>query len=190
MAKEAICALLVILEHFFEAFSSLDLFFAPCALPSRPSAFPCFRPSRFSSPPASVASDSCHSSRPPAVIFIARLCDGSFPLPASSRQAHYPMLPYPPSVSVRPAPLSSVLSDFRRLVSPRSRTSLRLRLPVSIRPCRPRQPRPPLPAPRRAHQAPFYARGLLKTIAVSENAPGAHRDVPHAGGCSTDGRWR
>ena len=39
----------------------------------------------------------------------------------------------------------------------------------------------------RAHQAPFYARGLAEIIAVSENAPGAHRDVPRTGGCSTDG---
>ena len=39
----------------------------------------------------------------------------------------------------------------------------------------------------RAHQAPFCARGLLKIGAVSENAPGAHRNVPRAGGCSTDG---
>lgn len=54
MAKEAICALLAILEHFFEAFSPLDLFFAPCALPPRPSAFPCFPPSRLSSLSASA----------------------------------------------------------------------------------------------------------------------------------------
>ena len=33
----------------------------------------------------------------------------------------------------------------------------------------------------RAHQAPFYARGLAEIIAVSENAPGAHRDVPRTG---------
>ena len=39
----------------------------------------------------------------------------------------------------------------------------------------------------RAHQAPFCARELLKTGAVSENAPGAHRDVPRDGECSTDG---
>ena len=45
-----------------------------------------------------------------------------------------------------------------------------------------------LSAPRRAHQTPFYARGLQKIIAVSENAPGAHGDVPRAGGCSTNGR--
>ena len=37
------------------------------------------------------------------------------------------------------------------------------------------------------HQAPLYARGLLKIIAVSEHAPGAHRDVPRTGGYSTDG---
>ena len=49
MAKEAICALLAILGHFFEAFSPLDLFFCPRALPPRPSAFPCFPPSRLSS---------------------------------------------------------------------------------------------------------------------------------------------
>ena len=30
----------------------------------------------------------------------------------------------------------------------------------------------------RAHQAPFCARGLLKIITVSENAPGAHGNVP------------
>ena len=111
MAKEAICALLAILEHFFEAFSPLDLFFALS-----------------------------------------------------------PLRPVP-----RPFP-ASVHLGFRRLVSPCSRTCPRLRLPVSASPCQ------PLPAPRRAHQAPFYARGLLKIIAVSENAPGAHGDVPRAQG--------
>ena len=49
MAKEAICALLAILGHFFEAFSPLDLFFCPRALSPRPSTFPCFPPSRMSS---------------------------------------------------------------------------------------------------------------------------------------------
>ena len=38
---------------------------------------------------------------------------------------------------------------------------------------------------RGAHQAPFYARGHQKIIAVSENAPGAHRNVPRFGGRST-----
>ena len=42
----------------------------------------------------------------------------------------------------------------------------------------------------RAHQTPFCARELLKTGAVSENAPGAHRDVPRDGECSTGRRTR
>ena len=49
MAKEAICALLAILEHFFEAFSPLDLFFAPKPFRPASSASPCFPPSRLSS---------------------------------------------------------------------------------------------------------------------------------------------
>ena len=107
MAKEAICALLAILGHFFGAFSPLDLFFAPSAFRPVPRPFP----------------DSVH---------------------LGCRR-------FPP-----------------------------LRLPsLSLAPLH-----------RRAHQAPFCARGLLKIITVSENAPGAHRDVPRAGGCSTDGRWR
>ena len=111
MAKGAICALLAILGHFFEAFSPLDLFFALAP----------FRP-----------------------------------------------VPRPFPASLHPG--------CRRLVSPRSRTCPRLRLTAPVRPCQ------PSPAPRRAHQAPFYARGLLKIIAVSENAPGAHGDVPRAQG--------
>ena len=42
MAKEAICALLAILEHFFEAFSPLDLFFAPSPFRPVPRPFPAF----------------------------------------------------------------------------------------------------------------------------------------------------
>ena len=42
MAKEAICALLAILEHFFEAFSPLDLFFAPSPFRPAPRPFPAF----------------------------------------------------------------------------------------------------------------------------------------------------
>ena len=48
----------------------------------------------------------------------------------------------------------------------------------------PRAAQPRCPQPRsRAHQTPFCARGLQKTIAVSENAPGAHGIVPRH--CST-----
>ena len=42
MAKEAICALLAILEHFFEAFSPLDLFFTPAPFRPVPRPFPAF----------------------------------------------------------------------------------------------------------------------------------------------------
>ena len=108
MAKEAICALLAILGHFFEAFSPLDLFFAPSPFRPVPRPFPAF-------------------------------------LHPGCRR--FPPLPIP------------FLHRFQPIPSPA---------------------RPPLPAPRRAHQAPFYARGLLKIIAVSENAPGAHGDVPRA----------
>ena len=49
MAKEAICALLAILGHFFGAFSPLDLFFALAPFRPASSAFPRFPPSRLSS---------------------------------------------------------------------------------------------------------------------------------------------
>ena len=58
MAKEAICALLAILGHFFEAFSPLDLFFALAPFRPVPRPFPAFlHPGcrRFPSSPASVA---------------------------------------------------------------------------------------------------------------------------------------
>ena len=54
MAKEAICALLAILGHFFEAFSSVDLFFALAPFRPASSASPCFPPSRLSSLSASA----------------------------------------------------------------------------------------------------------------------------------------
>ena len=58
MAKEAICALLAILGHFFGAFSPLDLFFALAPFRPVPRPFPAFlHPGcrRFPSSPASVA---------------------------------------------------------------------------------------------------------------------------------------
>ena len=54
MAKEAIYALLAISEHFFEAFSPLDLFFALAPFRPASSASPCFPPSRLSSLSASA----------------------------------------------------------------------------------------------------------------------------------------
>ena len=56
MAKEAICALLAILGHFFEAFSPLDLFFCPHTLSARILGF-----SLFSSIPVVVAFCLCPS---------------------------------------------------------------------------------------------------------------------------------
>ena len=131
MAKEAICALLAILEHFFEAFSSIDLFFALAPFRPASSASPCFPPSR------------------------SFIDSNLFHLPPVRSSQHHPGLVPIPLGDIRPCCLH--LPSFCRLVSPRSRTSLRLRLPVSIRPCQPRQPRPPLPAPRRAHQGRFHS---------------------------------
>ena len=152
MAKEAICALLAILEHFFEAFSSIDLFFALAP----------FRPASSTSP--------CFPSIPVVVTFRLRpsrffIDSNLFHLPpVRSSQHHHGLVPIPLG-DIRPCCLH--LPSFCRLVSPRlsppapSCLSLqplqRLRLPVSIRPCRPRQPSPPLPAPRRAHQGRFHS---------------------------------
>ena len=152
MAKEAICALLAILEHFFEAFSPLDLFFCPLALSARILGF-----SLFSSIPVVVTFRLC-----PSRFFID---SNLFHLPPVRSSQHHPGLVPIPLGDIRPCCLH--LPSFCRLVSPRlsppapSCLSLqplqRLRLPVSIRPCQPRQPRPPLPAPRRAHQGRFHS---------------------------------
>ena len=141
MAKEAICALLAILEHFFEAFSPLDLFFALAPFRPVPRPFP----------------DSVHLGcrRFPPLPSRFFIDSNLFHLPPVRSSQHHPGLVPIPLGDIRPCCLH--LPSFCRLVSPRSRTSLRLRLPVSIRPCRPRQPRPPLPAPRRAHQGRFHS---------------------------------
>ena len=112
MAKEAICALLAILEHFFEAFSSVDLFFALAPFRSASSASPCFPPSR------------------------SFIDSNLFHLPPVRSSQHHPGLVPISLGDIRPCCLH--LPSFCRLVSPRSRTSLRLRLPVSVHPCRPR----------------------------------------------------
>ena len=59
-----------------------------------------------------------------------------FHLPSVRSSQHHPGLVPIPLGDIRPCCLH--LPSFCRLVSPRSRTSLRLRLPVSIRPCQPR----------------------------------------------------
>ena len=148
MAKEAICALLAILKHFFEAFSPLDLFFALAPFRPVPRPFPAF------------LHPGCRRFPPLPIPFLHRF--QPIPSPArplkstSSRPGSHPSRRHPPVLSSSSELLSLSLAALRR----------------------------------RAHPAPFCARGLLKNIAVSENAPGAHRDVPRAGGCSTDGRWR
>ena len=112
MAKEAICALLAILEHFFEAFSSIDLFFALAPFRPASSASPCFPPSR------------------------SFIDSNLFHLPPVRSSQHHPGLVPISLGDIRPCCLH--LPSFCRLVSQRSRTSLRLRLPVSVRPCQPR----------------------------------------------------
>ena len=88
-----------------------------------------------------------------------------------------------PSLSLAPLPHLPQLAHSCLSLQPLPH--LRLSAPFCASP--PCQPRP---APGRAHQAPFYARELLKIIAVSENAPCAHGIVPRAGGCSTEGATR
>ena len=76
-------------------------------------------------------------------VVILRLCPSRFfidsnlfHLPPVRSSQHHPGLVPIPLGDIRPCCLH--LPSFCRLVSPCSRTSLRLRLPVSIRPCRPR----------------------------------------------------
>ena len=145
MAKEAICALLAILGHFFEAFPPFDLFFALAPFRPVPRPFPAF------------LHPGCRRFPPLPIPFLHRFQPIPSPVrplkSTSSRPGSHPSRRHPP-----------VLSSSSGLLS------------LSLAPLH-----------RRAHPAPFCARGLLKIIAVSENAPGAHRDVPRAGGCSTDG---
>ena len=147
MAKEAICALLAILEHFFEAFSSIDLFFALAPFRPASSASPCFPPSR------------------------SFIDSNLFHLPPVRSSQHHPGLVPIPLGDIRPCCLH--LPSFCRLVSPRLSTPApsclslqplqRLRLPVSAAPSTPASPVSPvhpcqpLPAPRRAHQGRFHS---------------------------------
>ena len=94
MAKEAICALLAILEHFFEAFSPLDIFFAPSPFRPAPRPFPAFPPSR------------------------SFIDSNLFHLPPVRSSQHHPGLVPIPLGDIRPCCLH--LPSFCRLVSPRS----------------------------------------------------------------------
>ena len=129
MAKEAICALLAILGHFFEAFSPLDLFFALAPFRPVPRPFP-----------ASLH-PGCRRFPPPPIPFLHRF--QPIPSPArplkstSSRPGSHPSRRHPPVLS------SS--SELCRLVSPRlsppvpACAFMRQSVPVSPRrSCRPR----------------------------------------------------
>ena len=182
MAKEAICALLAILGHFFEAFSPLDLFFAPAPFRPVPRPFP-----------ASLHPGCCHF--PPLPIpFLHRF--QPIPSPArplkstSSRPGSHPSRRHPPvlSSSSELLSLSTSVSLRGRLPSPHRLSSRRLvaiaracpRLRLPACPCSRSSacaflcppPRPPLPAPSApAGSAPCAPGPFLRTRA-SENHRG------------------
>ena len=106
-AKEAICALLAILEHFFEAFSPLDLFFAPALLRPVPRPFP-----------ASLH-PGCRHFPPLPLPFLHRF--QPIPSPArplkstSSRPGSHPSRRHPPVLSSSSELLSLSLAPLPRL---------------------------------------------------------------------------
>ena len=110
MAKEAICALLAILEHFFEAFSPLDLFFALAPFRPVPRPFPAF------------LHPDCRRFPPLPIPFLHRF--QPIPSPArplkstSSRHGSHPSRRHPP-----------VLSSSSELLSLSTSVTLRGRLP-------------------------------------------------------------
>ena len=158
MAKEAICALLAILEHFFEAFSPLDLFFASAPFRPVPRPFP-----------ASLH-PGCRRFPPPPIPFLHRFQPIPSPVrplkSTSSRPGSHPSRRHPPVLSSSSELLSLSLAApvhaCAFLPVPAAAPALApscVRRPVHprrprVRPCR---PRPPLPAPRRAHQGRFHS---------------------------------
>ena len=195
MAKEAICALLAILEHFFEAFSPLDLFFAPAPFLPVPRPFPaslhpgCLH--RFQPIPSPARPLKSTSSRPgshPSRRHPPVLSSSSELLSLSTSAALRGRLPSPHRLSLRrlvaiarattpsaspqaimsaPAPSTMSPQAARPLVcfcSSRATIFRHLRLPsLSLAalphqsPSAPSCVRPPLPAPRRAHQGRFHS---------------------------------
>ena len=144
-----------------------------------------FSPSRFPSSPSLTVSHSrplpCpdfHShSLPPAIFLPLELSLSClFPLPSSSPSSFVFHIPSASSsgLSISSGPSISPLLLLLGAILLCSRCSARRKYSLFAP--------PPPPALRRSHQTPFYARGLLKNIAVSENAPGAHGDVPRAQG--------
>ena len=120
MAKEAICALLAILEHFFEAFSSIDLFFALASFRPVPRPFP-----------ASLH-PGCRRFPPLPIPFLHRF--QPIPSPArplkstSSRPGSHPSRRHPPvlSSSSEFLSLSTSVTLRGRLPSPHRLSSRRL----------------------------------------------------------------
>ena len=132
MAKEAICALLAILEHFFEAFSPLDLFFAPAPFRPVPRPFP-----------ASLH-PGCRHLTPLPIPFLHRF--QPIPSPArplkstSSRPGSHPSRRHPPVLSS-----SSELLSLS-LTAPVPACAF-LPVPVAAPALAPSYVHPPLPAP-------------------------------------------
>ena len=104
MAKEAICALLAILGHFFEAFSPLDLFFAPSPFRPVPRPFPAF------------LHPGCRRFPPLPIPFLHRF--QPIPSPArplkstSSRPGSHPSRRHPPVLSSSSELLSLSLTEL------------------------------------------------------------------------------
>ena len=146
MAKEAICALLAILEHFFEAFSPLDLFFALAPFRPVPRPFPAF------------LHPDCRRFPPLPIPFLHRFQPIPSPVrplkSTSSRPGSHPSRRHPPVLSSSSGLLSLSTSvalrgrlpspprlSLRRLVAiARACPRLRLHVPVGLghdgRPCR------------------------------------------------------
>ena len=147
MAKEAICALLAILEHFFEAFSPLDLFFVPAPFRPAASASLCFPPSRMSSlsasahpvsssiPTYSISRPSAQvniipawfpslSETPARAVFIFRALSLSLAAPVPACAFMRQSVPVSPRRSCRPRPsgggvLDRALTEFAAAVPAR-----------------------------------------------------------------------
>ena len=167
MAKEAICAPLAILEHFFEAFSPLDLFFALAPFRSASSAFP-----------ASLH-PGCRRFPPLPIPFLHRF--QPIPSPAcplkstSSRPGSHPSRRHPPvlSSSSELLSLSTSVSLRGRLPSPHRLSSRRL---VAIARACPRLRLPACPCSRSsacAFLCPSAPAGPVHPCQPAPCAPGA-----------------
>ena len=163
MAKEAICALLAILGHFFGAFSPLDLFFAPSPFRPVPRPFPVF------------LHPGCRRFPPLPIPFLHRF--QPIPSPArplkstSSRPGSHPSRRHPP-----------VLSSSSELLS------LSLTVLPHQSPFAPSCVRPPLPAPSTPAGPAPCAPGAFSLTAMISESPRAQKGAWCAPRCSTGRR--